>query len=305
MALFTRLFFKMLPKVKGMTSYSDLLMMYDNLDNPLADTFSQEVKDFLGMLPMKINFTVVILCVEGGVDIQCNLKDLSVKKNGLVVIPAGSKAEKVEIHDDSTVIVLVIPDQTYAPPTSFHDATYAASNFTSPTRIELEDSEMVQGINIYRMLRSQLKMDEKNVSPDLVKAYMLLLAGIAAVAFQRWRIRSKKHKLTNKEQIYHDFLRILSEEYRSHRDVAFYAEQLDLTPKYFASVIYDASGNHPLDLIKEQVILDAQNLLKSGIPIAEVCETLNFASQSQFTSYFKSAVGMPPGEFLKKVRENR
>lgn len=289
----------MMPKVEGMTSYSDLLLMYDNLDTPLSETYSPEIKNFLNMLPMRINFTVVILCVQGHVDIQCNLKDLSIDKNGLVVIPSGTKAEKLEIQDDSKVVVMVVPDQTFAPPSNFHNSTYASANFTSPTCIELEDHEMRQGVDVYRLLKAQLKNDEEKVNTDLVKAYILLLAGVAAVGFQRWRMRSKKEKLSSKEQIYRDFLHQLSEDYRKHRDVSHYAKCQDLTSKYFASVIYDVSGHHPLDLIKEQVVMDAQNLLKNGKTIMEVCEILNFSSQSQFTNYFKSAVGVPPGEFLK------
>lgn len=304
-ALFTRLLFKMMPKVKGMTSYSDLLLMYDNLDTPLSETYSPEIKNFLNMLPMKINFTVVILCIQGHVEIQCNLKDLSIGKNGLVVIPSGTKAEKLEIHDDSKVVVLVVPDQTFAPPSNFHNSTYASVNFTSPTAVELEPAEVRQGVDIYRLLKAQLQNDEMDVNTDLVKAYILLLAGVAAVGFQRWRVRNKKVKISNKEQIYRDFLHLLSEDYRKHRDVAHYAQCLGLTAKYFASVIFDASGHHPLDLIKEQVIMDAQQLLKNGRTIMEVCETLNFSSQSQFTNYFKSAVGVPPGEFLKNVAKDR
>lgn len=282
-----------------MASYSDLLLMYDNLDTPLSQTYSPEIKQFLAMLPMKINFIVVILCIQGNVKIQCNLKDLSIGKNGLVVIPSGTKAEKLEIGEDSTVVVMVLPDQTLAPPSSFHNSTYASSNFITPTSIELEDHEVRQGVDVYRLLKAQLKNDEVNVNQDLVKAYILLLAGVAAVGFQRWRLRNKKTKISTKEQIYRDFLHQLSEDYRKHRDVSHYAECLDLTSKYFASVIYDVSGHHPLDLIKEQVVMDAQNLLKNGKTIMEVCEILNFSSQSQFTNYFKSAVGMPPGEFLK------
>lgn len=284
-----------------MTSYSDQLVMYDNLDRPLSETYSEEVKAFLKQLPGKVSFTVVILCLEGEVEIQCNLKNFNLKKNGLIVIPQGTKAEKLDFLPNSRVVALVVPNTSYAPPSSFHNSIYAASNFTSPTVIELEDHEVNQGIHVYRMLKEQLQGQEKDVNSDLVKAYILLMAGVAAVAFQRWKIRSNKVKVSSKEQIYGEFLDRLSEDYREHRDVAYYAQAAGLSPKYFASVIFETSGSHPLDLIREQVVLDAQGLLKSGKSIVQVCEILNFSSQSQFTNYFKAAVGMPPGEFIKNV----
>lgn len=297
--LITRLLFKMMPKVAGMTSYAGQLIMYDNLDHPIGETYNENIKAFLKMLPMTVDFTVVILCVDGHVNLRCNLRDFALQRNSLVVIPQGTQAEKLELMNDATVVVMALPNLSYAPPSSFHNSIFASSNFTSTTFIEMEDSEVKQALGIYRMLKQQIATDEKEVNSDLVRAYILLMAGVSAVAFQRWKIRNKQTKISKKENIYKEFLTRLSEEYREHRDVAYYAEQAGLTPKYFASTIYDASGNHPLDLIKEQVVLDAQQLLKNGKSISEVCEILNFSSQSQFTNYFKAAVGVPPGEFLK------
>lgn len=297
--LFTKLLFKMLPKVDGMTTYSNLLLMYDNLDTPLEESYTPEIRSFLNRLPMKINFTVVMLCVEGEIKLQCNLKEHILKKDTLIVLPTGTKAESMEIMDNSKLIVIVLPDQTYAPPLNSHNAIYSMENFTSPLNIKLESAEVQNGIGVYRLLKSALQGDPDNVNADLVKSYMFLLSGIAAVGFQRWKINNKRQRVSNKEQIYKDFLFEVSEGYREHRDVSYYAKAAGLSPKYFASVIYDASGHHPLDIIKEQVINDAKNLLREGNSINEVCDILHFSSQSQFTNYFKNAVGVPPGEFLK------
>lgn len=299
--IFTRLLFKMMPRVAGMTSYSDQLLMYDNLDTPLSETYTDEVREFLKMLPVKVNFTVVILCIEGSVEMSCNLKNLIIRRNGLLVIPPGTKAESLEIRPSSRVVVMVVPNPDFAPPSSFQNSIYATSNFTSPTVIELEDHEVRQSVSVYRMLKEQLTGEQKAVNSDLVKAYILLMAGVAAVAFQRWKMRNNKVKQSSKELIYAEFLTRLAEDFHEHRDVAYYANAAGLTPKYFASVIYDASASHPLDLIREQVVLEAQRMLKNGAGITEVCKALNFSSQSQFTNYFKAAVGMPPGEFVKSV----
>lgn len=299
MGLFSKLLFKMLPKVDGMVTYSNLLLMYDNLDSPLEETYTPEIKSFLKMLPLRINFIVVILCVQGEVRLKCNLKEYKLQPNGLIVLPSGTKAEAMDLADDSKVIVIVLPDQTYAPPASIHNSIYSMENFTAPFNIKLENTEVQSGIGVYRLLKAALQGDPDKVNADLVKSYMLLLGGIAAVGFQRWKLSNRKQKVSNKEQIYKDFLYQLSEEYREFRDVSHYAQNAGLTPKYFASVIYDASGHHPLDIIKEQVINDAKSLLQQGKSVGEVCDILHFSSQSQFTSYFKAAVGVPPREFMK------
>lgn len=290
----------MMPHVDGMASYKDKLLMYDNIDTPLSESYTPEIKAFLHMLPMKINFAVAILCLEGKVEIKCNLADYSVTKNGLVVIPGGSKAEKVDIADDSKLIAIAVPDSTYTPEDGSHDSVYNNSNFTSPISIELEDAEVTGGVGAYKLLKALLNGNKTMITDDLVKAYMNVLAGIASVGFKRATQRHRKAKLSSQEQIYKNFLTNMSENYRMHRDVSFYAEMEDLTPKYFAKAIYEASGRRPLDLIKEQVIIDAKALLKKGTPIQEVCNILNFSSQSQFSTYFKGATGKTPGDFLRK-----
>lgn len=300
--LINTIIFKMMPKAETMVKYSDRLVMYDNLDVPLADTINQEVRSVISHLPKKINFVIALLCVTGRFSIKCDLEEFCITDGGLLVLVPGTTVESLNFDPDSKMIVIMVPDDEYAPEASFHNATYARSNFTSSVAVQLDEKTTQSGIETYRQLRSILKENGNKVNKDLVKAYITLMGGLAAVGLHTQIENRKKNKLSAAETVYKDFLKTLSTNFRAHKDVSFYADAAGLSSKYFARQIFNASGKHPLDIIREQVIIDAKSMLSSGeYTISEICDILNFSTQAQFNRYFKGATGMTPGEFQKSV----
>ncbi len=97
------------------------------------------------------------------------------------------------------------------------------------------------------------------------------------------------------EDLSDSFLRLLARHYRQHRTVAFYAEALNLTPKYLASAIKRITGRPILDWIHEAVLIDAKMLLRStDLTVQEISERLNFSSPSAFVQFFRRKTGTTP-----------
>lgn len=100
------------------------------------------------------------------------------------------------------------------------------------------------------------------------------------------------------ERYFERFMQILSRNYIQERSVGFYAEQMNLTPKYLTTVIRKASGRTATDWINSFVILEAKNLLKySALSIQEIAYRLNFPNQSFFGKYFKNHTGLTPSAY--------
>jgi len=82
--------------------------------------------------------------------------------------------------------------------------------------------------------------------------------------------------------------------------VKFYADILCLTPKYLSSVIYEASGKHASDWIREYIMLEAKALLKStNMNLKNISEILYFCTPSHFGRFFKRYTGYTPNEYKK------
>ena len=103
---------------------------------------------------------------------------------------------------------------------------------------------------------------------------------------------------TKSEQTTFQFLQTLHENYKSERNVAFYAEQSGLTPNHFTHVVKQVTGRTPMDWISTFTILEAKRLLsRKGARVKDVAAALHFPDQYTFTRYFKTYTGMTPREF--------
>ena len=97
------------------------------------------------------------------------------------------------------------------------------------------------------------------------------------------------------EEYFNQFMGVLTRHYMQQRSVGFYAEQLNLTPKYLTTIIRKTSGRTAVQWIDDYVVLEAKNLLKySTMSIQEISYYLNFPNQSFFGKYFKNHTGMTP-----------
>lgn len=108
----------------------------------------------------------------------------------------------------------------------------------------------------------------------------------------------------SKERIYQTFMVSLQKNYRKEREVAFYANQLCLTPRYFSAVIKEKSGHSALHWIVNMVISNAKQMLAhSDISIKEIAIELNFPSQSFFGKYFKQYTKYSPSKYRQEYRK--
>lgn len=106
---------------------------------------------------------------------------------------------------------------------------------------------------------------------------------------------------SRQDQIFQNFLVSLFHHYRSQRDVAFYAAQQHLTPRYFSAVIKERTGINALQWIVRMVTSDAKHLLLvSEMSVKEIAAWLNFPNQSFFGKYFKQYVGASPKEYREQ-----
>ena len=96
----------------------------------------------------------------------------------------------------------------------------------------------------------------------------------------------------------HDSLELIYQHYKTHRDVAFYAQCLSLTPRYLTTTIKKTSGKNALQWIEEYVILEIQILLRhSDMTIKQIAYEMNFCDQSFLGKYLKRITGMSPEQY--------
>lgn len=110
--------------------------------------------------------------------------------------------------------------------------------------------------------------------------------------------RPPSAKQSRKDMVFCNFLTALYANFHQHREVAFYASQQCLTPRYFSTLVHNLSGRKASDWISMFVTLEARKMLTDGkMSVKEIANRLNFPSQSFFCRYFRQHVGCTPLEY--------
>jgi len=107
------------------------------------------------------------------------------------------------------------------------------------------------------------------------------------------------YKLDNRrDDVLKTFMESLYRNYKQEHEVSFYAQEQNLTCRYFSSIIKDRSGQTPSTWIATALLVEAKQMLQSTpLSVRDVSEKLNFPNQSYFGKWFKNHTGISPLEF--------
>lgn len=97
------------------------------------------------------------------------------------------------------------------------------------------------------------------------------------------------------------FMSLVSQHARTHRNVEFYAEKLHITPDYLYKICRNIFGISSKNLIEQQTIVEIKILLSdTDMSIKNIAQTLNFEESSYLCRFFKKHTGMSPIAFRNK-----
>ncbi len=95
------------------------------------------------------------------------------------------------------------------------------------------------------------------------------------------------------------FLGMLNDgKYRKHREMAYYADKLCVTPKYLSDVSKKVSGQSANYWINRYTALDISRLLRNkSLSFVQISDMFGFSSSAYFTRYVQNNLGMSPTEY--------
>ena len=107
---------------------------------------------------------------------------------------------------------------------------------------------------------------------------------------------------SNKESIAMKFAMLVFENRETHREVAYYADQLCISPLYLTKIIQEVNGRSARDMIADYTIIGIKTLLRNAdITIKAVVRHSGFSSQSSFSRFFRKHTGMSPSEYRRTI----
>lgn len=107
---------------------------------------------------------------------------------------------------------------------------------------------------------------------------------------------------TRSMKITNQFKHLVEKNFIGHREVQYYAAQLNITPKYLSEVVKMNTGKSPRDIINDMLLLESKVLLGStDKTITEIAHQLQFQDQSHFHRFVKQQTSLTPLQLRKRL----
>ena len=238
------------------------------------------------------NGIVIMLCNNDGGHIVIDNKEYTLSRNNIVILPENHIISNIaQQFAELRGVIAASSDYILNMPSPIDTNIFSYSRYMSI--ISVSDEKFEDLMSYYRFIHKESK-EESHYQTEIVRSifYALILEIIteyekifSAEATQNIRANDLSDR----------FFRLLATNRKSHRSVQFYADKLNLTPKYLSTAIKRATGRPILDWIHEAILIDAKLLLRTtDMTVQEISDQLNFSSPSAFVQFIKRHTGSTP-----------
>lgn len=137
------------------------------------------------------------------------------------------------------------------------------------------------------------------------RKYHLIAMFVALIKlsdFFRCLSSSEEDSVVSRHRISAQFFDAIVKHYQQEHSVAFYAELLCLSPKYFSDVIKQETGHGAKYWIESYIIIEAKRLLRTqkNLNMQEISALLGYDDQTTFSRSFKKVAGETPSSFRQR-----
>ena len=269
-----------------------LLIVDTNPHNSLVET---------NALPGTIAAYGYTIVLHGWMTMLFNGRQVHYTKDDLIIYTPGDVVSVINISDDYRGISLVADKGFAFESPTMRDAIRAAYlpavELREP-RLTLAEEDKLHLMELMGIIRRYLlSADHPFRSECLRTTYGLFLLELNAIQERTIRDRRFPKRI---EELFFDFLHLVPIHFAEHHDVAFYASQLCITPRYLSQIVRDISGRTVIDHINQMLLMEASYLLQqTSLPIADIAVRLHFSETASLTRFFTRMKGINPSMYRK------
>ncbi len=204
-----------------------------------------------------------------------------------IFVPAG-KLFAFELGLQVQGLATLIPD----------DGRVTLPDRTQHLRLQ-DGTEQLEFTAILDALRRELH-DERPFMAEALNAHARLLS----VALRRdIQEAGPQPPARASERIVRRYCDILASEFTRGHPMAWYADQLDITPTHLTRVCRQSAGLTAAEMLTQMTQHRARSLLMdSDLPINRIAESLGFGSAAYFTRFCQQHFGAAPSQVRKQAR---
>lgn len=281
-----------LSKAKNWTSCLSLdedVLLIDNLSEAPFPTDAR-----------RMNFILICLCTRGQVSFTLDTTDQVLKAGELMVVSERHILDNYNASSDFDGLCMMVSIPFYNETIKNISDISALFLFSHNHPIfAFTDRDQRVYREYFRAIQIKISHTENRFRRDLVRTLMLAMFYELSEVIYRFQ-HVKNERLTRADIIFTQFIKLVEENCRSERRVSWYAQQLNITPKYLSEMVKQVSKRTPNEWIDNYVTQELRIMLKNTtLSIKAVAKEMNFPNQSFLGKYFKEHVGVSPSEYRK------
>ena len=250
--------------------------------------------------------TILTLILSGTARAMYDKRVITHHKNDLAIILPGHIMHPMDCTDDFAYVMLFISPKMLQD-LRFQTFSHDHEKFNYAPVCSLTDEQASHLLAIV----DQLVFIVNHTDKELPHRYQTLLAQLAVgYEFLNYYRRDQDRQWAENRQaeIFNRFCDLVVKHYRESREVKYYADLLNLTPKYLSKVVYNAtSGLSPVKWIEQYVTAQAKHLIEASSTrtLQETAYMLGFTEPTSFYRYFKRVVGMTAKQYRDSFMKHK
>ena len=252
--------------------------------------------------PHKIKKVTQIVITAGQLSCLVDFRMWSLKAPAVALFLPGQVLESIDLDEDFSGFGMVMnPEFTDSLnlPVSLHERL-----FIKNTQFYSVSEEVLDALSsVYRQVSSLMNQPDNPYREEIIRH--LFSAHYYGLGYYMHGIRSQSAALTVQQEKCERFMSLVAENFKTHRDISFYADKLCVSGKYLSTMLKQETGMTALDWIEKHIVLYAKSCLSStSMTIQEISDDLDFPSQSVFGKYFKRVEGMSPKAYRQSLSKD-
>lgn len=260
--------------------------------------------DFYGMNSKELSHTCLhLLCTAGEGSMVFNEHCYHIVKNDLVVIPYPNRVSNLAAHNDMQV-------EWFAADYKFLQNLLPSNNYSIGGSISLNQDPVIK---LTEDQASHLLCDfhriRERMGDEHLQFYRELMGSLCLTMiydiFEAHAQRDASEVHTDRTAyIVKQLMDLLATGISStERDVSYYAERLNVSPKYLSATIKRVTGHSVTSYIDRHTVPILKDYLSDErLSLTQIAYRMNFASLSYFSRYCTKHLGKSPSEYRQSLQ---
>jgi len=262
----------------------------------LVDDWTGKEKEYTSF---QMGFMIVGLCREGQADFKISGQKQTLRKGDLLILLGGQVFEPLSTSDDfhATYVIMsrrFAQDSVVGLSYMWPYLLYVMKNPVIP----ITEEERAWVWDCYSLLRKRAHKAPGRYAREVVVALSRAFY-FEICSLLDSRVRPDMSKAQSCAYSTFDrFIRLVSQNFRKHRRVEWYSNEMCVSAKHLSNVVKRVSGRPCGQWISAMVMTEIKALLQNtDMSVKEIAEQMNFQDQSFLGKYFKNVEGISPSDF--------